>query len=66
MVKLLLLLSLIMENTFEGLENECYDIDKVVEDISEIIRSVWTLQETTILATFDSKRDDKITVIFNE
>ena len=55
-----------MENTFEGLENECYDIDKVVEDISEIIRSVWTLQETTILATFDSKRDDKITVIFNE
>ena len=42
MAKQLLLLSLIMENTFDGLENECYDIDKVVEDISEIIRSVWT------------------------
>ena len=42
MAKQLLLLSLIMENTFDELENECYDIDKVVEDISEIIRSVWT------------------------
>ena len=38
-----------MENTFDGLENECYDIDKVVEDISEMIRSVWTQhRETTI------------------
>ena len=62
-----------MENTFDGLENECYDIDKVVEDIIQIIRSVWTQhrdtfkQETTILATFDSYRDDKIIeVLFNE
>ena len=55
MVKLLLLLSLIMKNTFDGLENECYDIDKVVEDISEIIRSVWT-QHRNSFARWSKKR----------
>ena len=44
-----------MENTFDGLENECYDIDKVVEVISEIIRSVWT-QRRNGLARLSKKR----------
>ena len=43
-----------MENTFDGLENECNNLDKVVEDINEIIRSVWT-QHREIL-TFKSMK----------
>ena len=30
-----------MENTFDGLENECNDLNKVVKDTNEIIRLVW-------------------------
>ena len=51
----MLLLSFIVEKTFDGLENECYDIDKVVEDISQIIRSVWT-QHRDSLARLSKKR----------
>ena len=43
-----------MENTFDGPENECNDLDKVVEDINEIIRLVWT-QHIDSLARFSMK-----------
>ena len=38
-----LMLSLIMEveNTNDGVKNECSDLDKVVEDIKEIIILAW-------------------------
>ena len=57
-----------MENTFDGPENECNDLDKVVEDINEITRLVWTQHidshyKMMILAIFDCNIDEKIIAV---
>ena len=54
------------------MDDECNDLDKVLEDINEIIRLVWTQHRDSLArlnkrATFDGNIDDKIiTIILDE
>lgn len=75
LAKQFLLLSLIVENTFDGVENEWSDLIKVVEDTKEMIRLVWIQYRDSLtrevndddLAIFDGNINDKVIAgVFDE